>query len=166
MSLSIIAGILFTFFILNKDVFYAKENYNAYILQYGAYNKLENAQVELEKLPFGIIIQDSDYLYKIYVGVAKDLNIVNKMLLYFKNKNINIYLKNIKITKDISENIDNYEKLFNENIDEKVYININQSILNMYEERMENEKKLFIFNFIFISNFKRTIIQNNKIRKS
>lgn len=130
---SIGAGILFTFFILNKENIYAKEQYNIYAFQTGAFENYDNALKQLKNLPSGIIKKDND-LYKVYVAIYKNIDIVNKMIVYFENNNINIYLKSIKVNKEFYNNLENYEKIIQNSDDINVYNKINQSILNNYNE--------------------------------
>lgn len=132
-SLSIILGVIFTFFVLNKNNTYAKEDYLVYAFQVGAYEKIENVENYSQKLPSSII-EKKDNLYKVYVAIYKDIDIINKMVVYFEDNNINIYLKNINVSKEFYNNLDNYEKLIKESDNKNVYNKINQSILNSYLE--------------------------------
>jgi len=135
---SIGAGVLFTIFILNKDNIYAKEEYNVFAFQAGAFENYDNALNFKKKLPSSIIINEKN-LYKIYVAMYKDIDIVNKMIVYFEKNNINIYLKSLKINKEIYEKLSSYEKIIKNTEDEKIYKKINQSILNEYKESSNYE---------------------------
>lgn len=126
-------GIIFTTFILNKKDIYAKSEYNVFAFQVGAYENYDNAKDYAQKLPSSLIVKE-DNLYKIYVAMYRNIDIVNKMIVYFENNGINIYLKNIKISRDFSDRLNNYEDFIINSEDEKVYNKINQSILNCYEE--------------------------------
>ncbi len=131
----ILSGVVFTFYFLNKKVFYAKEEYYVYAFQAGAYQNEDNANKYIDSLGNikGIIIKDND-LYKIYVGIYKNTDIVNKMLVYFENNNINIYLKSIKVSKDFYKILDNYEKIINNTDNTYIYSKVNESILKVYYE--------------------------------
>ena len=83
---SLISGVLFTIFILNKENIYAKEEYLVYAFQVGVYESIDNANDMINKLPSGISIKE-DNLYKIYSAMYKDIDLVNKMITYFKDKN-------------------------------------------------------------------------------
>lgn len=135
---SLISGVLFTIFILNKENIYAKEEYLVYAFQVGAYESIDNAQDMISKLPSGISIKE-DNLYKVYSAMYKDIDLVNKMITYFKDNNINIYLKTINVSKDFYYILDNYEKIINKTEDTEVYAKVNQSILNTYLEGMNND---------------------------
>ena len=135
---SLISGVLFTIFILNKENIYAKEEYLVYAFQVGAYESVDNAQDMISKLPSGISIKE-DNLYKVYSAIYKDIDLVNKMITYFKDNNINIYLKTINVSKDFYYILDNYEKIISKTDDTGVYDKVNQSILNTYLEGMNND---------------------------
>ncbi len=139
MLFSIGAGVIFTFFILNKENIYAKEEYLVYAFQVGAFEKEDNAQEYAKKLSSSIIVKDNN-LYKIYTAMYKDIDIVNDMLVYFRNNNIDIYLKTINVNKDFYNNLENYEKIINNTEDSSIYNKVNQSILNLYLESLKNEK--------------------------
>ena len=130
---SLISGVLFTIFILNKENIYAKEEYLVYAFQVGAYESIDNARDMISKLPSGISIKE-DNLYKIYSAMYKDIDLVNKMITYFKDNNINIYLKTINVSKDFYYILDNYEKIISKTDDTTIYDKVNQSILNTYLE--------------------------------
>ena len=135
----IISGVLFTFFFLNKESFYAKEEYLVFAFQTGAFSKYDNAVKLSDKLPSSIIIKDDD-LYKVYVAIYKDIDLINKMLVYFEDNNINIFLKSINVDKNMYEQLLNYEKLLMKTTDTIVYNKLNQSILDIYLESINNEK--------------------------
>lgn len=135
-TLSIVLGILFTYFVLNKQNTYAMEEYLIYAFQVGAFEKEENALEYSKYLETSIIIYENN-LYKVYVAMYKDTDVVNKMVVYFEDNNINIYLKSISVSKEFYYNLDNYEKLIKESNNQNVYNKVNQSILNSYLESMK-----------------------------
>lgn len=134
-TLSILLGILFTFFVLNNQNTYAKEDYLVYAFQVGAFENEKNA-VELSNKLKASIIKKEDKLYKVYVAIYKDIDVINAMVVYFEDNDINIYLKNINVSKEFYYNLDNYEKIIKENYNKNIYDQINQSILDNYLESM------------------------------
>ena len=60
---SILLGVLFTFFILNKENIYAKEDYTVYAFQTGAYSTYDKAYQNINNIS-SIIVSDNN-LYKI-----------------------------------------------------------------------------------------------------
>ncbi len=138
--ISLIGGVLFTFLFLNKENIYAKEEYVAYAFQVGAYENLENAENFCKTIDSSIIIKE-DNLYKVYLTIYKDMDVVNKMVSFYENNHLNIYLKMLHINKNFYQELDNYEKLL-VNSQESVYSKINQSILDLYLESMNYEKNI------------------------
>jgi len=137
-TLSVIIGVLFTFFVLNKENTYAKEEYLVYAFQVGAFEKEENAIEYSEYLPTSIILKE-DKLYKVYVAIYKDIDLINEMVVYFEDKDINVYLKSININNNFYKLLDNYELLIKESKDKNIYNKINQSILNSYLESVNDD---------------------------
>ncbi len=129
---SLILGIIITFFVLNKENIYAKEKYKVYAFEVGSYNTYENALNNNLNIPY--IIVNHDNLYKLYIAIFEDLDITNDMLLYFKQNNINPYLKMIEVDKDFYNKLLQYEELIKKLEDTKAYDQINQSILKEYGE--------------------------------
>jgi len=131
------AGILFTCFFLNKENIYAKEEYMVFAFQVGAFEKYDNADKFSRKLPSSMIIKEND-LYKVYVALYNNIDVVNKMIVYFEDNNINIYLRSINVDKEFYNKLLNYEQIINSTNDVNVYNKINQSILDLYLESVNN----------------------------
>ncbi len=125
-------GILFTQIILNKNIFKGKE-YTVYAFEVGSYKEESEAQNTANNLPSSIILKE-DNQYIVYSGIYKDIDVVNKMVVYFENQDINILLKTINITSNFYDELDNYEKILENTLDESVYDKVNQGILNRYME--------------------------------
>lgn len=135
--MTIILGITFTFFYLNKTQAYAQEERLVYAFQTAAFEKLDSAEDYAKQLPSSIIIKE-DNLYKIYTAIYKDNDLINKMVVFFEDNQIGIYLKTIPVSTGFYVNLSNYETLLNNTTDESVYNKINQSILNLYKDSLEN----------------------------
>ena len=137
-SLSIIGGILITFFVLNKNHIYAKEEYTAYAFQVGAYASLDNAESYAKTVDSAIIIKEDD-LYKIYTAIYEDIDLVNEMVTYYENNKINVYLKLITVNKNFFEYLQKYETLIKKS-DQSIYSKINQGVLDLYLESQNYEE--------------------------
>jgi len=135
-TLSVILGIAFTFFVLNKENTYAMEEYLVYAFQVGAFEK-EDYAIEYSKTLPSSIIKKEEGLYKVYTAIYKDIDIINKMVVYFEDNNINIYLKSISINKEFNTLLTNYEEIIKKS-ENNIYDKVNQSILNSYLESIEN----------------------------
>ena len=123
---------------LNSKKIYAKEVSIIYALQAGAFENYENALNYSKDLPSKIIINENN-LYKIYVGTYTNIDVVNKMLVYFENNNIHVYLKELKVDRDIYNSISKYEQFLINSDNKLLYDNVNQSILNLYIESNNND---------------------------
>lgn len=134
--ISIALGIATTFFILNKENIYAKEEYSIYAFQIGAYSSYDNALNTQNKYP-SIILKD-DNLYKVYVALYEDADIINNMLQFFQDKGYDVYLKMLKVNKDFYNKLLKYEELVKKTKDNKLYEEINKSILNLYLESIDD----------------------------
>ncbi len=128
----IVLGVLFAELILNNNIFKAKE-YLVYAFQIGAFTEEEKAQELAKTLPSSIILKDGD-VYKIYSGIYKNIDIVNKMVVYFEDKNISINLKTINTTSNFYNELENYETILQNTTDEAVFDKVNQGILDLYVE--------------------------------
>ena len=128
----IVLGVLFAELILNNNIFKGKE-YLVYAFQIGAFTEEEKAQELAKTLPSSIILKDGD-VYKIYSGIYKNIDIVNKMVVYFEDKNISINLKTINTTSNFYNELENYETILQNTTDEAVFDKVNQGILDLYVE--------------------------------
>ena len=136
-TLSIMLGIAFTFFVLNKENIYAKGEYLVYAFQVGVFEKEENAQEYSNYLPSSIVLEE-DNLYKVYTAMYKDIDIINQMVVYFEDNDINVYLKNINVSSTFYTMLSNFEELIKSSYDKNIYNKVNQSILNSYLDTREN----------------------------
>ena len=128
----IVLGCLFAELILNNNLFKGKE-YLVYAFQIGAFTEEEKAQELAKTLPSSIILKDGD-VYKIYSGIYKNIDIVNKMVVYFEDKNISINLKTINTNSNFYNELENYETILQNTTDEAVFDKVNQGILDLYVE--------------------------------
>lgn len=89
------------------ELFSEKNTITAF--QVGVYKTKENAEKISKQYPDSILIQDGEY-YRIYVGVAKDKNCEDFLESYFVKQNMNVYPKQIEVTKDYYNEMEFYEK--------------------------------------------------------
>ena len=64
------------------------------------------------------------------------------MLNYYRQKNINIYLKQIKVSANFLKALEKYEELLKKVDDNSTYEQINQSILNLYLESIGGHENI------------------------
>lgn len=132
--LAVLSGIIFTFLFLNNSKIYAKEEYYLFAIQIGAYKNYDNALKESENKK-GIIIKDNNY-YKVYVGIYRDTDILNEMVVYYENNKVPVIIKSINVDKSFYKEISQYEKVFRETNNMEVKEKIRISILNSYNESL------------------------------
>ena len=122
-----------------KDVVFANEDDTVKAVQVGVFSDLDNA-INMRNLYNGIIVVDEN-LYRVYIDIIKDNEILKIMENYYKELGINYYLKNIEISSEFSDILDSYEIIF-KNQDSSNYQLTIDSILkeySKYEENVRNE---------------------------
>ena len=141
--IAIISGIAMGFIFYQrfeiKDVVFANEDDSVKAVQVGVFSDLDNA-INMRNLYNGIIVVDEN-LYRVYIDIIKDNEILKIMDNYYKELGINYYLKNIEISSEFSDILDSYEIIF-KNQDSSNYQLTIDSILkeySKYEENVRNE---------------------------
>ena len=133
MLLSISLGFIFTIVVLNKENLFGSNNYTIYVLSGGEFTSREMAYDKQSKLNTGIIVEE-DNLYKIYLALYKDLDLVNKMLNYYEDEDINVYINTINVDRSFYNTLNNYEEVIKNSDSSLVFKPVNESILNLYLE--------------------------------
>ena len=133
MLLSISLGFIFTIVVLNKENLFGSNNYTIYVLSGGEFTSREMAYDKQSKLNTGIIVEE-DNLYKIYLALYKDLDLVNKMLNYYEDEDINVYINTINVDRSFYNTLNNYEEVIKNSDSNLVFKPVNESILNLYLE--------------------------------
>ncbi len=144
--ISLIVGFLFSIYILNqytdfKGITVYKEGTMLYFIEYGIYNdysEMEKNTINLENYIYHI----NDNRYHVYIGIAKNYEVLNKISDYFKDMGFNISIKEFYIMNDefikIIENNDEILLL----TDDKVVIGeVVSEGLTAYEEVVINKDK-------------------------
>ena len=141
--IAIISGIAMGFIFYQrfeiKDVVFANEDDSVKAVQVGVFSDLDNA-INMRNLYNGIIVVDEN-LYRVYIDIIKNNEILKIMENYYKELGINYYLKNIEISSEFSDILDSYEIIF-KNQDSSNYQLTIDSILkeySKYEENVRNE---------------------------
>ncbi len=137
-TFSILAGILVTFFILNKESFAASEEYLAYAFLTTSVDNVMEAENEISRLGLGIYLNNGNK-FDICIAIYKDLDIVNEMINQYEKNGTNIYLKTIKVSKNFYKSLDTYENIIKNTNDKQLTTKINESILKMYLESDQND---------------------------
>ena len=108
-----------------------------YAVQVGVYKNIDNAKDVANKMG-GIVVLDNDY-YRVYIDIIKDKEILNSREEYYKNNNINYYLKIINPSKEFITKLDDYEIILkNTSISaDKIRI-VREKILKEYQNELHD----------------------------
>lgn len=128
---SILLGGLFTFYFLTlnnpKEEIYALEVFNSKDL-----NLANNKSLEYKN---SMVLEQTDGFHVI-LAIYNNLDLINKMLVYYEDNNIDVYLKRIDCNKEFLNKLNKYEDIIN-NIDNiNIYEDVNKNILNMYKDTL------------------------------
>lgn len=137
--IAIISGIVMGFMFYQRfeinEVVFAKQDYSAKAVQVGVFSKLENA-LSIKDLYDGIIVNDEN-LYRVYINIIKDQEVLSIMKEYYNELGINYYLKDIEISKEFNDILDDYEIILKNQDISNYSLTIN-SILKEYSKYEEN----------------------------
>lgn len=137
--IAIISGIVMGFMFYQRfeinEVVFAKQNYSAKAVQVGVFSKLDNA-LSIKDLYDGIIVNDEN-LYRVYINIIKDQEVLSIMKEYYNELGINYYLKDIEISKEFNDILDDYEIILKNQDISNYSLTIN-SILKEYSKYEEN----------------------------
>lgn len=127
------------YYLFNKVVVKAEVNdtdekyVSAKAFQVGAFTKYDNA-LKVAKNNNGIVISDND-IYRVYVAILTDSNLIEKLSKYYAEIGLNYYLRDVMVEeKFLSETHSLYEMMKKSSKD--TYITINLEILKKYEEML------------------------------
>ena len=137
--IAIISGIVMGFIFYQRfeinEVVFAKQDYSAKAVQVGVFSKLDNA-LSIKDLYDGIIVNDEN-LYRVYINIIKDQKVLSIMKEYYNELGINYYLKDIEISKEFNDILDDYEIILKNQDINNFSLTIN-SILKEYSKYEEN----------------------------
>ena len=108
-----------------------------YAVQVGVYKNIDNAKDVPNKME-GIVVLDNDY-YRVYIDIIKDKEILNSREEYYKNNNINYYLKIINPSKEFIDKLDDYEIILkNTSISADKIRVVREKILKEYQNELHD----------------------------
>lgn len=108
-----------------------------YAVQVGVYKNIDNAKDVANKMG-GIVVLDNDY-YRVYIDIIKDKEILNSREEYYKNNNINYYLKIINPSKEFIAKLDDYEIILkNTSISADKIKVVREQILKEYQNELHD----------------------------
>ena len=133
--LAVILGYLCASYALDEyNMNYKDIPNNIYYLQIGAYTNKNNIEKDLPNIKNRLIVKEEDKYY-VYVGITSDYENALKIRDLYKEKNVNLYIKDGYINnKDFILELEQYDILIrNSNTYEEVN-SILESILSTLEE--------------------------------
>ena len=137
--IAIMSGIVMGFIFYQRfeinEVVFAKQDYSAKAVQVGVFSKLDNA-LSIKDLYDGIIVNDEN-LYRVYINIIKDQEVLSIMKEHYNELGINYYLKDIEISKEFNDILDDYEIILKNQDISNYSLTIN-SILKEYSKYEEN----------------------------
>ncbi len=98
--LSILLALILGYLCANYVLALYKEDSSSniiYFLQAGAYNAKASSLDDLKDIDNKIVIKEHDKYY-MYIGITTDIKIANRIKNMYKNKNIELYIKEKDIT--------------------------------------------------------------------
>lgn len=99
------------------------------LFQVGVYKIYDNALNCKNSYDNAIIYEDNG-LYRVIIAGVNHVDAKVKLEAFFTNQNIKYYIKDIKVSSDIVNKINNYELVLIKTDSEDVIMNINKSILD------------------------------------
>ena len=125
----------------NSDVATFNEgNIPIYFLQQGVYSSIESMNENTNEISDYIYFKE-DNKYKVYIGITTNKDNVEKITNIFKDKNYDIYTKEINIEdKAFIEKLKQYDELIKASEDQNVILGLLKQILNEYEQVMKNSE--------------------------
>lgn len=111
-----------------------------YLVQIGAYKKIDSASIKSKEFDNYIVHKDND-LYKIYIGVTKDMEVFDKIVRLYSNTS-SFYRKEISVSNtSIDEAMSRYDKFIINSNDKNEIDQIIKVELKLFKEILEKDKK-------------------------
>lgn len=126
-----IGGIMAFFFYhdIKKEVIaISNPEKSVYVFQVGVFKSLENAQKFVQNYPSGEIYRDKD-IYRIII--AATITNKEKLEIHFKNNEIEYFVKEFSLTKDLDK-IKEYDELLSKTDKPEVINSINKSSVALF----------------------------------
>ena len=129
--LGIILGIFFYNDINNEVRAIANKENILYVFQAGVYKEYDNALNMINCINVGKIYHDKNY-YRVIIGITSNSSNKDKLITYFKNNNINYYLKEMHVNKSVINDLDSYELVLSKTDKKDIIDNINERMLDIF----------------------------------
>ena len=122
----------------NNVTTFSESDEPIYFLQQGVYSSEESILSNTKEISDYIYFKEDDK-YKVYVGITTSKENAEKISNIFKDKNIDIYIKEMGISdKAFVEKLKQYDELIKATEDQNVILGIVKQILSEYEQVVKN----------------------------
>lgn len=131
----VVGGTLAYFFFrdINKEVrAITKKEEVVTLFQTGVFKDYNNALDFSKTFGSSIVYKDSDY-YRVIIALVYHDDVKTKLEVLYTNKEINYYLKEVRVSKELIEKIGKFESVLLKSNKEEVINNINNSTLKLFE---------------------------------
>lgn len=131
----VIISLLSTFLIIGFFLKKEEEVKDIYAFEVGFYNDYNSANEYSKKINNSRVIPQGDG-YHVVVALYEDINIINKMLIYYSEKEIDVKLEKISCDKNFLSDLNKYENIVTSLDNKELYDKVNENILDMYLDRL------------------------------
>lgn len=111
------------------DIEYSK----AQAFQVGVFSNYDNAS-KIALRNNGVVIEDGS-VYRVYVALLTDDEVIKKLESYYEGIGLNYYLKDVMVSNKFTDSVGTYEKMLLKS-SEDTYGTINLDILHKYQESL------------------------------
>ena len=126
-------GVLSGYYLCDNPIRLFDTTYKAF--QIGVYTDYDVAYTYKTRFKNALLVKDNE-LYRVYVAILKREDNIDAMKSYLSNNGYYYYIKDINISDITLKNkINEYERVMNSN-NETVFLEINNLILESYEESL------------------------------
>lgn len=117
---------------INKEVrALSKKEEVITLFQVGVFKDYNNALEFSNTFASSIIYSDNEY-YRVIIAISYHEDVKTKLEIYYTNKEINYYLKEVRVSKDLINKINNFESIILKTHKDEVIDNVNNSILKLF----------------------------------
>ena len=131
---TLIGGIIAFLFYkdINKEVrAISKKEEVITLFQVGVFKDYNNALEFSNTFASSIIYNDGEY-FRVIIAISYHDDVKTKLEVFHTNKEINYYLKEVRVSKDLINKINNFESIILKTEKDEVIDNVNNSILKLF----------------------------------
>lgn len=109
-----------------------------YFLEEGVYNNYDSIQNNINVNRK--IIENKNNKYHVYIGITRDKEVLEKLIKIFKDKNINVSIKEINLeSQEFKTNVEQFDLLIKQTKDTSQILTIEEVVIANYEEIIKKQ---------------------------